>query len=120
MTATPKVLYRRGSLISPSMERIRWVPQPPHHIKDVVVFITRPGGVLWVKMRSGGVSTNEIPPSITPRQKIWTVQAGIQLPSELSLHEEHPGNGHWFWEPAHDMPFLVYEAALLRVNGFFT
>lgn len=67
----------------------------------------------------GGISAIETAPTVGAKEKAWVVGAGTTIPPELSIREEHPGNGHWFWEPAYDMPFLDYEQALISANGLF-
>jgi hypothetical protein len=104
------------------MERVRWLPEAPKFVRDVVAFLPTPlgAGVLWVRGRSGGVSTSEVPLFSMGSQRNWVARADQPLDQRLNLREDPVGSGHWIWEPVTDMPYVEYHGALRAANLLFT
>jgi hypothetical protein len=100
-------LFRAGNAAGAKLDAVRAI--------DVVIYA--PGGIEWVRGRSGGISTfDAINPALGGRW--WRLPAGAEFDSAL-LFVWNDYQGHWSWEPALDMPLNTYRAALSAVNARF-
>jgi hypothetical protein len=109
MGKTTVDLFRAGNASSPRMENAR--PGA-----DVATY--QNNGIEFVRGRSGGVSTYE---SKDPTLNgTWhKLDAGSDY-DDKTLFLKDDQNGHWDWQPEHDMPMADYKAALAVLNGKFT
>jgi hypothetical protein len=75
-------------------------------------------GIDYVTGKSGGVSTYESRDAGLGGTW-WRLPGGSDYDDNaLFLNDEQ--NGHWEWQPEHDMPLDDYKAALALLNGKFT
>lgn len=102
MPETTTDLYRRGSASSPRMDHVRVG-------KDIYSFES--DGMLWVRARSGGVSTFS---KQGFGQHWWRLPRGYIYPDILYVVNDH-GN-HYNGEPNVDMPLAEYVALLAAVH----
>jgi hypothetical protein len=105
MPETTTDLYRRGSASSPRLDHVRVG-------KDIEVF--ERDSVLWVRARSGGVSTFSRPAF---GQHWWRLPQGYSYPDTLDVVNDH--GHHYGWEPNVDMPLTEYVALLVAVHPHF-
>ena len=109
MGQTTLKLFRAGNGHSARMENAR--PGA-----DVTTYSNN--NVEYVTGRSGGVSTyDSVDPTLNG--KWWELPTGIDY-DDKTLFLKDDRNGHWEWQPEHDMPFDEYKAALALLNGKFT
>ncbi len=81
---------------------------------DIDTF-TDVNGDVWVRARSGGVSTWDAPNSGL-RGKAWLIPTGTPYSDRLLVWNDEPG--HWVWEPVSDMLLSEFKADLAAVNPF--
>lgn len=104
---TPRDLYRAGNKGGPRFERYRY--------GDFVVQSI--GGRDWVRgPKQGGASTLEAPLGL--RGTWYQLPKGTPYDDgALFLWNDYPG--HWSWEPAQDMPLVIFLNALKGLNSSF-
>ena len=105
MPETPTDLYRRGSASSPRLDHVRVG-------KDVEAF--ERDSMLWVRARSGGVSTFSRPGF---GQHWWRLPQGYIYPDTVDVVNDY--GHHYSWEPNVDMPLAKYVALLAAVHPHF-
>jgi hypothetical protein len=105
MPETTIDLYRRGSSSSPRLDHVRVG-------KDIDSF--ERDSMLWVRARSGGVSTFSRPGF---GQHWWRLPQGYIYPEALYVVNDH-GN-HYNWEPNVDMSLANYIMLLAAVHPYF-
>ena len=105
MPETTTDLYRMGSASSPRMDHVRVS-------KDIAPFEKE--GVVWVAVRSGGVSTFSTQGF---GRNWWQLPQGYTYPDALCVVNDH-GN-HYSWEPRVAMSLADYVALLAAVNPHF-
>jgi len=105
MPETTTDLYRRGSASSPRLDHVRVG-------KDIDAF--ERDSILWVRGRSGGVSTFSRP-GFGPHW--WRLSQGYIYPGALDIVNDH--GHHYSWEPNVDMPLATYGALLAAVHPHF-
>jgi hypothetical protein len=97
-------LYRLGNASSSRMDNVR--------DQDVTKFTKN--GVVWVKSRSGGISTFSSPSN---QKNEWKLSKGASYPDGLFLNNDK--GTHWQWEPSSDMSLDDYTRLLQQVGNKF-
>jgi hypothetical protein len=105
MPETTTDLYRRGSASSPRLDHVRVG-------KDIEAF--ERDSMLWVRARSGGVSTFS---RLAFGQHWWRLPQGYSYPDTLDVVNDY--GHHYSWEPNVDMPLAEYVALLVAVHPHF-
>lgn len=106
-----KDLYRSGNATTPRMENVRLERVPP----DIETYTVK--GVVWVKARTGGISTTETKPKTGQEKGWWKASAGTKVSPKLTVRNDKPN--HWAWEPTVDMPLDDYISLLKEANKHF-
>jgi hypothetical protein len=110
MGTTTLDLYRIGDASGPAMENV---------VVGSHIIIFSSGGQNWVRgTPNGGASTSSRTRRLkAPTSRWWTLPAGSQFSSLLSVRNDH--GKHYVWEAASDMPLADYLDALRDINKRF-
>lgn len=111
MGVTARTLFRSGNATSARLDRVR--TDGPGRDVDIQ---TEPDGSVWVIANGKGMSTSD---SLDPRWRgvPWRLAQGHIYSDLLLVWNDEPG--HWVWQPAREMLFSEYVAALSLSNREF-